>query len=125
MRITREVDGLKFIGECAPERGFVAVDIQCAHCGRRIDPKTDGRDVSLDCLGCGMRPKVFWSEADMHVFLYGELELAAPDLHSSHSHDAAVKVSRFNWPRPLPCKREPVFGCLREPMLKIVHGVTQ
>ena len=69
MRITREVDGLKFIGECAPERGFVAGDIQCAHCGRRIDPKTEGRDVSLDCSGCGMRPKVFWSEADMHVFL--------------------------------------------------------
>jgi len=48
MEISREADGLRFMGECAPEKGFVAGDIQCA--------------------GCGFQ-KTFWAEADMQVYL--------------------------------------------------------
>jgi hypothetical protein len=69
MKISRDADGLRFIGECAPETGFVACDIQCVGCGRRIDPHVGARDVSLACSGCGFRARVFWSEADLHVFL--------------------------------------------------------
>ena len=68
MQISREADGIKFIGECAPESGFVAGDIRCAGCGRRIDPNVDSHDISLACTGCGFK-KAFWAEADMHVFV--------------------------------------------------------
>ncbi len=69
MKISRDADGLRFIGDCAPATGFVAGDIQCIRCDRRIDPRVENRDISLTCVGCGFRPKVFWSEADMHVYL--------------------------------------------------------
>ena len=68
MEISRDADGLRFLGECVPEKGFVAGDIQCAACGRRIDPHVDSRDISLACAGCGFK-KTFWAEADMHVYL--------------------------------------------------------
>jgi len=29
MQISRDTEGLRFIGECAPESGFVAGDIRC------------------------------------------------------------------------------------------------
>ncbi len=67
MKISRDADGLRFIGECAPETGFVAGDIQCVHCGRRID--VEPREISLTCSGCGFKARVFWSEADLHVYL--------------------------------------------------------
>ena len=53
MQISRDADGLRFLGECAPEKGFVSGDILCAGCGRRIDPQVDSRDISLVCTGCG------------------------------------------------------------------------
>lgn len=68
MQISRDADGLRFLGECAPEKGFVAGDIRCAGCGRRIDPRIDSNDIALVCTGCGFK-KVFWAEADMQVFL--------------------------------------------------------
>jgi hypothetical protein len=68
MEISRDADGLRFMGECAPEKGFVAGDIQCAGCGRRIDPHIDSRDIALVCAGCGFK-KTFWAEADMQVYL--------------------------------------------------------
>ncbi len=69
MKISRDAEGLRFIGEYTAETGFIADDIQCIGCGRRIDPHLKSRDVSLACTGCEMRPKVFWSEADMYVYL--------------------------------------------------------
>jgi len=68
MQISREAEGLRFLGECAPEIGFTPRDILCSTCGRRIDPNIDSQDISLVCLGCGFR-KAFWAEADMQVFL--------------------------------------------------------
>ena len=68
MQISRDTEGLRFIGECAPESGFVAGDIRCVRCGRRIDPHVDSRDVSLVCTVCGIK-KVFWAEAEMEVYL--------------------------------------------------------
>jgi DNA-directed RNA polymerase subunit RPC12/RpoP len=68
MQISRDADGLRFLGECAPESGFIAGDIRCAGCGRRIDPRVDSKDVSLVCTGCGFK-KVFWAEAEMQVYL--------------------------------------------------------
>lgn len=68
MEISREADGLRFVGECAPEKGFVGGDILCASCGRRIDPQVESNDISLVCTGCGFR-KSFWAEAEMQVYL--------------------------------------------------------
>ena len=69
MRITRDDEGLRFVGECDDRKGFVAGDVECLRCGRRIDPHAEGREIGLECAGCGTRVKIFWSEADMHVYL--------------------------------------------------------
>jgi hypothetical protein len=69
MKISRDADGLRFIGECDPASGFIAGDIRCVSCGRRIDPHVEDRDVSLICSGCGFKPRPFWSESDLQVFL--------------------------------------------------------
>jgi len=69
MRISRDTDGVRFVGECAPQTGFVACDIQCSRCGRRINPHAAGEDISLKCAGCNITAKVFWSEADLRVYL--------------------------------------------------------
>ena len=69
MKISREADGLRFVGECAPETGFVPEDVHCLRCGRRIDPLNEGSDIALRCSGCGFSGRVFWSEADMRVYL--------------------------------------------------------
>lgn len=69
MKISRDADGLRFVGECTLQSGFVACDIQCLHCGRRIDPHAAGQDISLKCFTCMITAKVFWSEADLHVYL--------------------------------------------------------
>jgi len=69
MKISRETDGLRFVAECTPQSGILACDIECAHCGRRIDPHEVGDDVSLKCTGCNITAKVFWSEADLRVYL--------------------------------------------------------
>ena len=67
MEISRDADGLRFIGECNREKGFVAGDILCVGCGRRID--LEPREISLACAGCGFKARSFWSEADLHVYL--------------------------------------------------------
>jgi hypothetical protein len=69
MKISRESDGLRFVGECTPQSGFQACDIECAHCGRRVDPHGVGDDISLKCSACKVTAKVFWSEADLRVYL--------------------------------------------------------
>ena len=68
MQISRDADGLRFVGECGAESGFIPGDIRCAGCGRRIDPHVDSNDISLACSGCGFK-KVFWAEAEMQVYL--------------------------------------------------------
>jgi len=68
MQISRDADGLRFLGECGSESGFVPGDIRCAACGRRIDPQVDSNDSSLGCTGCGFK-KTFWAEAEMQVYL--------------------------------------------------------
>lgn len=68
MQVSREAEGLRFLGECAPETGFITQDILCSACGRRIDLHFDPLDISLVCLGCGFK-KAFWSEADMQIFV--------------------------------------------------------
>lgn len=68
MQISRDADGLRFVGECGPKNGFVSGDIRCASCGRRIDPHVDSNDISLACTACGFK-KVFWAEAEMQVYL--------------------------------------------------------
>ena len=68
MRISRDADGLRFVGECGPQ-SFVACDIECGRCGRRIDPYAAGEDISLKCSGCNITAKVFWSEAELRVYM--------------------------------------------------------
>ena len=68
MQISRDADGLRFVGECGTESGFVSGDIRCANCGRRIDPHVESNDISLGCNGCGLK-KIFWAEAEMQVYL--------------------------------------------------------
>lgn len=67
MTISRDADGLRFVGECSPEKGFIAGDIQCVRCGRRID--FEAREIALACLACGFKARSFWSEVDLHVYL--------------------------------------------------------
>jgi hypothetical protein len=69
MKISRDDEGLRFSGECAPKSGFVAGDIQCVRCGRRVDAHSEENDISLKCLGCKITAKVFWSQADLNVYL--------------------------------------------------------
>ena len=69
MKITRDEDGLRFVGECNNRKGFVAIDIECLRCGRRIDPHAERRDIGLEFARCCTKIKTFWSEVDMHVYL--------------------------------------------------------
>lgn len=69
MKIKRDDDGLRFIGECDRKRGFVPTDIECLNCGRRIDPHANGRDIALECKGCHTKVKTFWSESEMNVYI--------------------------------------------------------
>ncbi|MGC2698274.1 MAG: hypothetical protein WA738_20995 [Candidatus Angelobacter sp.] len=90
MIISRDTDGLRFIGSCDREKGFVSGDIQCLLCGRRIDPYVEGRDISLGCNRCGTKVKSFWSEADMHVFLAENWAL----LRKACTHPSVTMVQR-------------------------------
>ena len=69
MKISREVYELRFVADCGPERGFVPLEIECCGCSCRIDPVTQRAGVRLTCPGCGAADKMFWSEAQMGVFL--------------------------------------------------------
>jgi hypothetical protein len=89
MQISRDADGLRFLGECAPESGFIAGGIRCTACGRRIDPHVDSRDISLVCTGCGFK-KAFWAEAAMQVFLAENWEPSETGVRSSLGYDAST-----------------------------------
>jgi hypothetical protein len=69
MRISRDTDNLRFIGECDASGTFVPGDIQCVLCGRRIDPQIQKPLASLTCSWCGHKARTFWSETEMNVFL--------------------------------------------------------
>jgi hypothetical protein len=68
MKISRDSDGLRFIGGC--DKGeFVAVDIECIPCGKRVNPHVKGGDISLTCSGCGVQAKIFWADDDLHLYV--------------------------------------------------------
>lgn len=69
MKISRDVDGLKFVGECTSQRGFVPCWIECLRCGGRMDPHQQSGDPSLRCARCSATAREFWSEAEMDVYL--------------------------------------------------------
>jgi len=69
MKISRDADGLRFIAECAPETGFVPQDVHCLRCGRRIETMAQPDLALLRCSACGFSGRVFWSEADLYVYL--------------------------------------------------------
>ena len=69
MKLAREVEGLRFVAECDGDSGeFYLRRIECLSCSGEIDPHPPGAIFSLRCLNCGDK-KVFWSEAQMDVFL--------------------------------------------------------
>jgi ribosomal protein S27E len=68
MNVSREVEGLRFVAECDSDVAFITREIQCMACGRKIDASPQAGSLSLTCTCCGDL-KVFWSEAQMHVFL--------------------------------------------------------
>jgi hypothetical protein len=90
MRISRDSEGLRFIGECAAETGFVPRDIHCLTCARRISPNSEGSEVALICTGCGFRSKLFWSEAEMKDYLAKQWEL----LRQACTHPSVTTVRR-------------------------------
>jgi hypothetical protein len=68
MKISRDTDGLRFVGDC--EKGvFLAADIECMPCGKRVDPRIEGRDIALVCSGCGTKARIFWAESDLYVYI--------------------------------------------------------
>ncbi len=69
MKISRSIDGMKFIAECDSESGFVPGPVECLHCGSNIEFHVNGHDVSLICSSCGITARAFWSEVQMYVYL--------------------------------------------------------
>lgn len=69
MKISKDFDGLRFIGVCHHDRGFEPTEIRCTRCGWPIDPRAQGNEVALRCSSCGAIPVTFWSQAELHVFL--------------------------------------------------------
>jgi phage FluMu protein Com len=69
MKIIRSVDGLRFVAECDESRGFTPKAIECVLCGRTLDTRVQTVTISLGCSECKTIPQIFWSEAQMHVFI--------------------------------------------------------
>lgn len=86
MKISRDADGLRFVAECAPEIGFVPEDVHCLRCGRRIEPMAEPHLALLRCFACGFSGRVFWSEADLYVYLAQQWNL----LRQACSHPAVI-----------------------------------
>jgi hypothetical protein len=86
MRISRDSDGLRFFADCAPETGFVPDDIHCLRCGRRVQPHGQSEIAVLRCSACNFSGKVFWSEADLYVYLAEQWER----LRQACSHPAVT-----------------------------------
>jgi hypothetical protein len=68
MEISRDADGLRFTGECVPEKGFVAGDIQCAGVAAVLIHTLTPVVFHWPAPGVASK-KTFWAEADMHVYL--------------------------------------------------------
>lgn len=69
MRVSRDLDAMRFVAECSDRDGFVPEDIQCLLCGRRMNPEVHGTEVSLTCSGCGNRAKRFDSEPELNSYI--------------------------------------------------------
>src|SRR6266853_4009098 len=67
MKLSRDLDAMRFVGECTTREGFVPDDIQCLLCTRRMDPEVQNPHVSLMCSGCGNRARRFNSETEMNL----------------------------------------------------------
>ena len=89
MKISKDVDDLKFVADCDPELGFMPLEIECRHCGGRIDPHSSGASLTSSC---GHAARAFWSEAQMHVFI-AEAWDALRQSCAHHSRSAVVRIS--------------------------------
>ncbi len=69
MKLSRDLDAMRFVGECTTREGFVPDDIQCLLCTRRMDPEVQNPHVSLMCSGCGNRARRFNSETEMNLYI--------------------------------------------------------
>lgn len=69
MKISRDSDGLRFLAECSPDAGFLPEDIHCVRCGRRVAALSQSEVVLLRCSACNFTGRVFWSEADLAVYV--------------------------------------------------------
>lgn len=86
MKISKDFDDLRFVADCDPQVGFTPLDIECCHCGTRID--CQGASLTSSC---GHATRAFWSEAQMHVFIaeaWDALRKAC-----AHSRSTALKIS--------------------------------
>ena len=68
MKVSRDTDGVRFVGDCT-NGVFVAIDLECMSCGKRVDPHIDGRDIALVCSGCEAKARIFWAESDLHIYI--------------------------------------------------------
>lgn len=74
-RISREFDGVKYVGACETNGLFMPGMLFCTSCGNRVNPHAMEGDISLTCSGCGRRIKVFSSEDEMNEYLSREWTL--------------------------------------------------
>jgi hypothetical protein len=87
MKISKDVDDLRFVADCDPELGFTPLDIECRHCGGRIDPHSSGASLTSSC---GHAARAFWSEAQMHVFIAEAWDALRQSC--AHARSTAVKI---------------------------------
>jgi hypothetical protein len=87
MKISKDVDDLRFVADCDPELGFTPLDIECRHCGGRIDPHSSGATLTSSC---GHAARAFWSEAQMHVFIAEAWDALRQSC--AHARSTAVKI---------------------------------
>jgi len=69
MKVSRDLDGMRFIADCSNLNSFVPEDIQCLLCQRRINVEVHGTEVSLTCSGCGNRARCFSSEPELESYI--------------------------------------------------------
>lgn len=69
MRVSRDLDAMRFIGECSGQNRFVPQDIQCLLCNRRMNAEVHNSGISLTCSGCGNCARRFDSEPELKAYI--------------------------------------------------------